>query len=170
MHCGLFMMPLHPTEQDPTQAYDEDLELLVRADELEYSEAWIGEHFTTGWENIIAPDLFIAKALPLTQRMKLGTGVVLLSFHHPLILAQPIALLDHLAHGRFYFGIGAGGVPTDMEMFGVNAKEGEHRARTREAIEIITVLLICHDWQPREPWTRSVELLAKEVLPRLRDL
>jgi hypothetical protein len=68
MHCGLFMMPLHPPEQDPTQAYDEDLELLVRADELGYSEAWIGEHFTTGWENIIAPDLFIAKALPLMQK------------------------------------------------------------------------------------------------------
>ena len=137
MQCGLFMMPLHPPEKDPTQAYDEDLELLVRADALGYSEAWIGEHFTTRWENIIAPDLFIAKALPLTQRMKLGTGVALLSFHHPLILAQRIAFLDHLAHGRFYFGIGAGGVPTDMEMFGVNAKEGEHRARTREAIEII---------------------------------
>ena len=60
-----------------------------------------------------------------------------LSCHHPLILAQRIAFLDPLAHGRFSFGIGAGGVPTDMEMFGVNAREGEHRARTREAIEII---------------------------------
>jgi alkanesulfonate monooxygenase SsuD/methylene tetrahydromethanopterin reductase-like flavin-dependent oxidoreductase (luciferase family) len=33
-----------------------------------------------------------------------------------------------------------------------------------------TGLLICHDWQPREPWMRSVELLAKEVMPRVRDL
>jgi alkanesulfonate monooxygenase SsuD/methylene tetrahydromethanopterin reductase-like flavin-dependent oxidoreductase (luciferase family) len=150
MRYGLFMMPLHPPGKDATQAYDEDLELLVRADELGYGEAWVGEHFTTRWENIVAPDLFIAKALPLTQRIVLGTGVALLPFHHPLLLAQRIAFLDHPAHGRFYFGIGAGGVPTDMELFGIDAKAGEHRARTREAIDIILKA-----WTEERPFTYS---------------
>jgi alkanesulfonate monooxygenase SsuD/methylene tetrahydromethanopterin reductase-like flavin-dependent oxidoreductase (luciferase family) len=131
------MMPLHPVEKDVAQCYDEDLELLVRSDELGLDEAWIGEHFTTLWENIPLPDLLIAKALALTRQMKFGTGVVCLPQHHPAMVATRIACLDHLARGRFYFGIGAGGVPTDMELFGIDYKSGVQRHMTREAIEIV---------------------------------
>jgi len=137
VRLGLFMMPLHPVEKDVAQCYDEDLELLVRSDELGLDEAWIGEHFTTLWENIPVPDLLIAKALALTRQMKFGTGVVCLPQHHPAMVATRIACLDNLARGRFYFGIGAGGVPTDMELFGIDYKSGVQRDMTREAIEII---------------------------------
>ena len=68
------------------------------------------------------PDLFIAKALGLTKNIKIGTGVVLLQLHDPdaKMLAHRIAMLDHLAaQGRFYFGVGTGGVPTEFEFFGV---------------------------------------------------
>ena len=63
MEVGYFTMPLHPPGSDITQTLDDDLEQLVTLDELGYKEAWIGEHFTSVWENIPAPDLFIAKAL-----------------------------------------------------------------------------------------------------------
>jgi alkanesulfonate monooxygenase SsuD/methylene tetrahydromethanopterin reductase-like flavin-dependent oxidoreductase (luciferase family) len=53
-------MPLHPPETDYTQGLDEDLEQIVVLDQLGFKEAWIGEHFTAGWENIPAPDLLIA--------------------------------------------------------------------------------------------------------------
>ena len=76
-------------------------------DEIGFREAWIGEHFTAGWENIPAPDLFIAKAAALTERIIFGTGVSCLPQHDPFMLAHRIAVLDHLLKGRFYWGVGS---------------------------------------------------------------
>ena len=55
MKLGLFMMPMHPPEKPHADAYDLDVQTLVAADQLGYDEAWLGEHFTSGWENIPAP-------------------------------------------------------------------------------------------------------------------
>ncbi|CAI8048608.1 3,6-diketocamphane 1,6-monooxygenase [Geodia barretti] len=72
-----------------------------------------------------------------TTNIKLGTGAHLLPFHNPVELAHRVAYLDHLAQGRYMFGIGSGGLLSDHELFDVNFEEGEHHARTREALEII---------------------------------
>src|SRR5919108_737651 len=74
MRYGYFTMPLHPPGADPAQTLADDLEQIVALDELGFAEAWIGEHFTSVWENIPCPDLFIAQALARTQRIVLGTG------------------------------------------------------------------------------------------------
>ncbi|HKA56005.1 MAG TPA: LLM class flavin-dependent oxidoreductase [Candidatus Binatia bacterium] len=147
MRYGLFFMPLHPPERAKADAYDYDVESVVLADQLGYHEAWIGEHFTAVWENLPAPDLMIAKLLGLTRNIILGTGVHLLPYHDPMLLAHRVACLDHLARGRFYFGVGSGGLPTDFEMFHINAAEGEQRFRTREALEIIL-----RTWTSDEPF------------------
>ncbi|MGH7319221.1 MAG: LLM class flavin-dependent oxidoreductase [Candidatus Rokuibacteriota bacterium] len=137
MRVGYFTMPLHPPGSDPARTMAEDLEQLVVLDRLGFEEAWIGEHFTAVWENIPCPDLFIAAALGLTRRIKLGTGVSCLPNHHPLMLAQRIAQLDQLARGRFYWGIGSGGFPGDFQLFGIDAQAGEHREVTRAALDVI---------------------------------
>ena len=137
MKLGLFNMPLHPPGRLHADTYDEDLDLMSFADELGYAEAWIGEHFTTEWENMPAPDLFIARALGVTRNLVMGTGVSLLAFHDPVMIAHRMAMLDHLARGRFFFGIGSGGVPTDSEMFGMDRMSGQQRNRMREAAELI---------------------------------
>ena len=62
-------------------------------------------------------ELFIARALGVTKQMAFGTGVSLLHYHDPAHVAHRIAMLDHMARGRIYFGIGSGGAPTDTEMF-----------------------------------------------------
>ena len=111
MNVGYFTMPLHPPGPDITKTLDEDLDQIVTLDQLGYKEAWIGEHFTTVWENIPAPDLFIAKALALTENIVLGTGVTCMPNHNPFMIAHRIAQLDHMAHGRFYWGVGSGGFP-----------------------------------------------------------
>ena len=111
MDVGYFAMPLHPPGADITQTLDDDLEQIITLDALGYQEAWIGEHFTAAWENIPAPDLFIAKALAMTQQIKLGTGVTCMPNHNPFMVAQRIAQLDHMAHGRFYWGGGAWRLP-----------------------------------------------------------
>jgi alkanesulfonate monooxygenase SsuD/methylene tetrahydromethanopterin reductase-like flavin-dependent oxidoreductase (luciferase family) len=140
MRLGYFTMPLHPPGSDPSATMEDDLRQLVALEGLGFAEAWVGEHFTAVWENIPCPDLFIAKALGLTRTLTLGTGVSCLPNHHPLMLAQRIAQLDHLARGRFQWGVGSGGFPGDFELFGIDQKSGQHLEVTRAALDLILEL------------------------------
>ena len=138
MEFGLFMMPLHPPHRSIADSYDRDLDLIVAADRLGYNEAWIGEHITEQWENAPSPELLIAKALAMTERIILATGVTLLCLHEPVELAHRIAMLDHLARGRFYWGIGARAIPTDLELFGLDPAHGEEvRERSQEVLDVV---------------------------------
>jgi alkanesulfonate monooxygenase SsuD/methylene tetrahydromethanopterin reductase-like flavin-dependent oxidoreductase (luciferase family) len=141
MRFGLFMMPLHPPERAFAESYARDLAQIVHADRLGYHEVWIGEHFTERWENAPASDLLIAQALLKTERIVLATGVTLLALHHPIETAHRIAMLDHLAQGRFYWGIGGGAIPTDLALFGLDGRTPtEVRARSAEALDVILKL------------------------------
>ena len=147
MRLGLFDMPLHSPGKVHAQMYDDNLELVKYTDKLGYDEAWIGEHFTAVWEPMPTPELFIARALGETERIVLSTGVICLPFHDPVMVAHRIAMLDHLAKGRFYFGIGVGGVPTDFDMFGLNQKSAVPRQMMRESMEVIIKL-----WTEDDPF------------------
>ena len=96
MDLGFFTMPLHPPGSNITETLKSDLDQIIKLDELGYTEAWIGEHFTAEWENIPSPELFIAQALALTKNIRLGTGVTCMPNHNPFVLAQRIAQLDHI--------------------------------------------------------------------------
>ena len=137
MKLGLFLMPSHPPERPTFAAHQWDLDCLMMADRYGLSEAWIGEHFTAPWEPVPSPDLVIAQALLKTKQIKLGTGAHLLPFHHPVELAHRVAYLDHLAQGRYMFGIGSGGLLSDHELFNVDFDAGQQRAMTRESLDII---------------------------------
>ena len=148
MEFGLFMMPLHPPNRSYADSYDRDLELLVLADALGYHEAWIGEHVTETWENAPAPELIIAQALARTKNIILGTGVTLLPLHHPVDTAHRIAMLDHLARGRLYWGVGMRSIPTDLQMYGLDPEDMDSvRERSREALEIVLGLWASEDGQ-----------------------
>ena len=147
MKYGLFMMPSHPPERNIYDAHQWDLDYLVLADQLGYHEAWIGEHFTSPWEPIPSPDLMIAQALMRTKQIKLAPGAHLLPFHHPAELAHRVAYLDHIAQGRFMFGIGASGLPSDWALFDVDGMGGEHREKTEESLEIILKI-----WEDKGPF------------------
>lgn len=146
MELGYFTMPLHPPGSNLTQTLDHDLQQIVALDRLGYREAWIGEHFTAQWENIPAPDLFIAQVLALTNHIVLGTGVTCMTNHHPFVLAHRIAQLDHMAKGRFHWGVGSGGFPGDLDVFGFDRDKGDNRAMTRDALELVLQL-----WRDPKP-------------------
>lgn len=146
MRYGYFTMPLHPPGSNLAETLEDDLRQIEQLDALGYTEAWIGEHFTSAWENIPCPDLFIAQALARTKQITLGTGVSCLPNHHPLMLAQRIAQLDQMARGRFAWGIGSGGFPGDFELFEVNTERLEQRQLTRDILD--TVLALWADPQP----------------------
>ena len=125
MDVGYFAMPLHPPGANPTQTLHDDLAQIVTLDTLGYREAWIGEHFTAAWENIPAPDLFIAMALAMTRNIVLGTGVTCMPNHNPFMVAQRIAQLDHQARGRFHWGVGSGGFPGSLSGINFNNFAGD---------------------------------------------
>jgi alkanesulfonate monooxygenase SsuD/methylene tetrahydromethanopterin reductase-like flavin-dependent oxidoreductase (luciferase family) len=141
MRFGLFMMPLHPPHRPLADGYQRDVEQIVLADRLGFREAWVGEHLTERWENAPAPDLLLAQALALTKDIRLGTGVTLLALHNPVYLAHRLAMLDHMARGRFSWGIGGGAIPTDLALFGLDpANPAAVRARSAEVLDVVLQL------------------------------
>ncbi len=135
---GMFIMPFHPPEKPTAQCYDEDLELIVRAEELGFDEFWIGEHHTMKYENIVMPEIFIARALGETRRIRLGPAPVCLQQHHPAHVACRLAMLDHLSKGRLNVCFGTGSVTADQELYGCDPKNAAEMVD--EAIETILYL------------------------------
>lgn len=136
---GCFLAPYHALADNPTLAIERDLQLCEHLDMLGYDEMWIGEHHSAGAEIISAPELFIAAAAERTRRIRFGTGVNSLCYHHPLILADRIVQLDHQTRGRVMFGAGPGQLPTDAYMLGIDPSD--QRGRMVEALECINELL-----------------------------
>ena len=164
MQLGYFTMPLHPPGANFTKTIADDLGQIVFLDRLGYREAWIGEHFTAEWENIPAPDLFIASALAQTKDIILGTGVTCMPNHNPFVLAHRIAQLDHMAKGRFYWGVGAGGFPGDLAVFGYGEGKKDNRVMTRKAVE--AVLDLWDDPKPGHYKTEFFEYTVPEPEPK----
>ena len=139
IRSGVFIAPFHPADEDPTEQIHRDLETVQALDALGYDEAWIGEHHSGGYEIIPSPEVFIAHAAAITQRIRLGTGVVSLSYHNPLMVADRILQLDHQTRGRVMLGCGPGQLPLDAAMLGVETTE--QRRMMAESLEVLEPLL-----------------------------
>jgi limonene 1,2-monooxygenase len=162
MKFGIFMGPFHRVGENPTLAIDRDLELIQWLDSLGFDEAWIGEHHSAGWEIISSPEIFIAAAAERTRHIKLGTGVISLPYHHPLMGANWMVQLDHMTHGRVMMGVGPGALPSDAYMMGID--HAAQRPRMDEALGIILRL-----FTETEPITyKSDWFELREALLQLR--
>lgn len=94
------------------------LEQVRLADELGFESAWFVEHhFTRGFSHSSAPDLILAALSQVTTRIRLGLGVVLLPFVHPVRVAERVGTLDVLSGGRVEFGTGRGASPLEYQAF-----------------------------------------------------
>jgi limonene 1,2-monooxygenase len=147
---GIFVAPYHDIDESPTIAMRRDLELVEWVDRLGFREAWFGEHHSTGWETITSPELMIAAAAEITRTIRLGTGVVSLPFHNPLMVANRIIQLDHMTMGRVMFGVGPGLLTTDATMLGVDIKA--QRDMMVEALEVILPLLRGEEVTHKSSW------------------
>lgn len=143
---GVFLAPHHPIGEHPTLQLQRDLQLARLLDDLGYDEFWVGEHHSGGWETIASPEMFLAAASQITTRIKLGTGVVSIPYHHPFTVAQRIVMLDHLSRGRAMLGVGPGALPSDAWMLGIDPLN--QREQMDEGLGVIIRLLT-----EREPIT-----------------
>jgi alkanesulfonate monooxygenase SsuD/methylene tetrahydromethanopterin reductase-like flavin-dependent oxidoreductase (luciferase family) len=142
---GMFIMPFHPPTKPLAQCYDEDLELIVRAEALGFSEFWIGEHHTMKYEPIVMPEIFIGRALGETSTIRLGPAPVCLNQHHPAHVASRLSFLDHLSKGRLNLCFGPGSVTADQELYGADPKNGAEMVT--EALD-----MILHLWSSEPPY------------------
>jgi limonene 1,2-monooxygenase len=139
MRFAAFVTPNHRPDDDPTLSLERDLQLVEYLDALGYDEAWFGEHHGSGFQYIASPETFIAAASQRTTHIRLATGVAGLPFHHPVMLADRIMLLNHLSRGRVILGTGPGGPQIDAPMMGLDPDC--LKARHAEALETIIALL-----------------------------
>jgi len=139
LRSGIFLAPFHAIIEDVTTTLERDMELVELLDHLGYDEAWIGEHHSAGFEIIASPEIFIGAAAQRTKYIKLGTGVVSLPYHSPMMVADRMTLLDHMTRGRAMLGVGPGALVSDAMMLGV--KTVDQRRRVQESVEVIVRLL-----------------------------
>jgi limonene 1,2-monooxygenase len=152
---GIFLAPFHPVDEDPTLCIQRDLELIEHLDRLGYEEAWVGEHHSAGFEIIASPEVFIAAAAERTKRIMLGTGVVSLPYHNPLMTANRILQLDHQTRGRVMFGVGPGLLPSDAFQLGIDP--ATQRDRMVEGIEVILKLFAGERVTQKSDWFNLVD-------------
>ncbi|HPG28540.1 MAG TPA: LLM class flavin-dependent oxidoreductase [Myxococcota bacterium] len=139
LRSGVFLAPYHADDESPTLQLRRDLDLARHLDALGYDELWVGEHHSASFETIASPELFIAAAAERTRRIRLGTGVVSLPYHHPLMVAERITQLDHQTGGRVMLGVGPGQLPSDAHMMGIDV--ARQRGMMNESLEVLIPLL-----------------------------
>jgi len=135
MHFGIFIEEMrHGLSQ--ASAFQEAFELVDTADAWGVDCVWLGQiHFNPA-RSVISASLLVASAIATrTKRLRVGTAIQILPLNHPLRIAEEVATVDQISHGRFEFGIGRSGAPRAYEVFGVPYAESQ--ARFREALEII---------------------------------
>ena len=133
---GLFTAQLPASSKRSfEQEYRETLELVRLAERVGFDSAWVSEHH--GSSDGYLPSLLpmLAAFAAVTERIELGTGVVLTPLHDPLRLAEDAAVVDQLSGGRLILGIGNGWREEEFRMFG--ASRAERGARTEETIEVL---------------------------------
>ncbi|PZP35432.1 MAG: LLM class flavin-dependent oxidoreductase [Kocuria rhizophila] len=135
---GAFFSPVHETGQDPHLALKRDMDLVRLLDELNFDEAWFGEHHSLGWGLTGAPETMIAACSQVTKQIRLANGVVPLSGHHPFHVASRAIHLDQLSRGRYMLGVGPG-VPFDAGIIGLSPTE--QRKRLSEALPDVVELV-----------------------------
>ncbi|MBC7779073.1 MAG: LLM class flavin-dependent oxidoreductase, partial [Proteobacteria bacterium] len=145
MRLGMFMMPLHPAHRAPSVTLDEDREAVILADRLGFHDAFVGEHLTEKSENVTNSFIFLATLIHATQQIRLATGTSNLSHSHPTLIAAHAAMFDHLARGRFIFGISPGALASDAEALGMLSED--RNKLFAEAIDAILAI-----WERSAPY------------------
>ena len=164
---GAFLAPHHPIGEHPTLQFRRDLDLVEQLDALGYDEFWCGEHHSSGWEMIASPEMFLAAAGERTKRIKLGTGVISLPYHHPFNVAQRMVQLDHMTGGRAIFGSGPGALASDAHTLGIDPMV--QRDRQDEAIALIRRLFRGERVTAKSDWF-TMNDAALQILPLQEEM
>lgn len=164
MRFGLFYLPSYASADGPVPAglLHEIVDQAVLGEQLGFAGVWLAEHHFHGFGGMMSSPAALGCAIAMrTQRLRIGTGIALLAYHHPLRVAEDYATLDVLSGGRFDFGVGTGFLRWENEVW--DAPLETVRAKFAETLDVVLRV-----WQEEEVAHHGAfaHFPALTVLPR----
>jgi alkanesulfonate monooxygenase SsuD/methylene tetrahydromethanopterin reductase-like flavin-dependent oxidoreductase (luciferase family) len=135
MDFGTFLLLQSPSARSSQEIYARGIEIAQAAESLDFGNIWLAEHHFSTYGYLSRPTQLASYIAAKTTRLRVGTAVIVVPLHHPLVVAEEIATLDVLSGGRLDVGLGRGYQPYEFERFGLDLATG--RARWDESIDII---------------------------------
>ena len=139
MEFGTFLLLQTPSAQSPEEIFRRGVEITQAADELGFHNMWLAEHHFSTYGYLSRPLTFAMHLADKTRPIRVGTAVIVLPLHHPLVVAEEIATVDLLSGGRLDIGFGRGYQNYEFERLGADLRES--RARWEEEVDIILLAL-----------------------------
>lgn len=165
MDFGIFnLMGYREPDKTTAQVLKEATEQTRVAEELGFGMSWFAEHHFSNYAICPSPLMMVAHCAPVTSRIRLGTGVLVLPLYNPARLTAEIAMADALCDGRLVLGVGSGYQPYEFERFGLNLADS--KGMFREFLDIIELGLtrdfFSHDGM-------HYRLSETHITPRIRQ-
>jgi len=135
MDFGTFLLLQTPSAQPSDVIYARGVEITQAAEDLSFHNMWLAEHHFSTYGLLARPLTYALHLADRTRRIRVGTAVIVVPLHHPLVIAEEIATVDLLSGGRLDVGLGRGYQRYEFERLGVEL--GESRTRWEEAVDII---------------------------------
>jgi alkanesulfonate monooxygenase SsuD/methylene tetrahydromethanopterin reductase-like flavin-dependent oxidoreductase (luciferase family) len=136
MKFGLFYLFSDFGNISQEQLFNDFLVEIEYGEELGFESVWLPEHHFAVYGMLGNPMVMAAAVSQRTERMKIGTAVVLLPFQHPMRLAEDVALVDTLSGGRLLLGVGRGYQPPEFHGFGID--QNRSTEMFLESYEVLT--------------------------------
>src|SRR5438270_9655309 len=135
MDFGTFLLMQSPSARTSQEIYSRGVEVAQAAEALGFRNIWLAEHHFSTYGYLGRPAQLATYIAAKTTRLRVGTAVIVVPLHHPLVIAEEIATLDVLANGRVDIGLGRGYQYYEFERLGLELDSA--RARWDESIDII---------------------------------
>jgi alkanesulfonate monooxygenase SsuD/methylene tetrahydromethanopterin reductase-like flavin-dependent oxidoreductase (luciferase family) len=135
MDIGTFLLLQSPSSRPSQEIYARGVELAQAAETLGFRSVWLAEHHFSTYGYLSRPVQLATYIAGKTTRLRVGTAVIVVPLHHPLVVAEEIATLDVVSGGRMDIGLGRGYQQYEFERFGFELDAG--RSRWDESIDII---------------------------------
>ena len=135
MRFGAFFFFQAPPGLAHADIIHDELDQMVWAEELGFDEVWLTEHHFIDYGLAVDPATLAAAAAARTRRVRIGLAAAILPFHHPLRLAEQLALVDIISNGRLDVGVGRGNRPAEFR--GYDVPQEESRERFDETVDVM---------------------------------
>ena len=135
MDVGTFLLMQSPTARPSEEVYARALEQAQAAESLGFRNTWLGEHHFSTYGYLSRPVQLATYIAAKTTKLRVGTAVIVVPLHHPLLIAEEVAMLDILSGGRLDIGLGRGYQRYEFERLGLQLDtSGE---RWNESIDVL---------------------------------
>jgi len=149
------------------QLYREVIELAELADRIGYDTFWVAEHHFHEYGVVPNPAVMLSTLAQRTTRLRLGTAISILTFHHPLTVAESYAMVDVLSGGRLVYGVGSGYLRHEFAGYAIDP--AEKRDRFDENLDVVRRLL-AGERVTSQGRFHAIDAVALNVLPLQREV